>query len=445
MRRVPVVRLIVVVSLAAILGIGLWNAWRFPIALGYDFGANAAYMHAALHDHRLPTKDESAEYRQPPVYYVVGGLAARAGRIVFHWNEAPDNQGPERSFRGAQILNVAFVFLTALLVLSLARSIAPSRPVVHASAVAFFAFIPVVAKTAAMFHPEPLNMLLSTLAVWLAVRIARADQHRRRLGALLVLVLVIGAGTRASNVFTALAVAIGLFAALRPHLSARTLRAHAAPLGVVTILVVGAGFWLLHGAHVGNLALGWHVNAISHAHFFDPPSASLFTHPYRPFFRNEALAETYTEIWGDWIGAFAWSTYAGAPAGTALAVLKDQNWIGVVPTLLALGGYVVLCREALRRRELLAIALVPPIAVAGYLLRSYQQLSPDGDLFKASYILTTAPIWALAFGLGFDRLGRFRLGGIPFVQIALGVALVFFAGLELRFVLYGVRDGTVIF
>lgn len=443
MRRLPFTRLAICIALAAILCVGLWNAWRFPIALGYDFGSNAAYMHAVFHEHRLPTKDESAEYRQPPVYYVVGGAAARAGRIVFHWNEAPDNQGPERSFRGAQILNVAFVFLTALLVLSLARTLAPGRPVVHVSAVAFFAFVPVVAKTAAMFHPEPLNMLLSTLAVWLAIEIARGAAHRRRLFFFLVLALLLGAGTRASNVFTALAVAIALLVALRPRMHA--LRAHAAPIAAGVVVVGAVGFWLLHGAHVGNLTPTWNVTGNSHAAFFDLPSSTLFTHPYRPFFLNQAIGETYTEIWGDWIGSFAWSTYAGAPAGTALAVLKDQNWIGVVPTLLALGGYLLLCREALRRRELLAVALVPPIAIAGYLLRSYQQLSPDGDLFKASYILTTAPIWALAFGLAFDRLGRFRLGGVPYVQIALGVALVFFAGMDLRFVLYGVRDGTVIF
>jgi len=441
--RIPFARVIVGISLAAVLAIGLWNAWRFPIALSYDFVSNSNYMHVVLDDHRLPTKAESPEYRQPPVYYVVGGLAARAGRFVFHWNEGPLNLIPEHSFRGAQLLNVAIVFATALLVLSLARTLAPGRPVVHASSVAFFAFLPVVAKTEAMFHPEPLNMLFSTLAVWLTVKIAGGTPHRRQLFALLVLVLLLGAGTRASNVFTGIAVAIALLAVLRPRLGA--LRAHWAPIAVGVLAVAAVGSWLFHSAHIGNLEPHWNVSSVSHGTFFDLPSTALFTHPYRPYFVNQAFAETYTEIWGDWIGAFAWSTYAGAPAGVALAVLKDQNWIGVVPTLIALGGYLLLCREAFRRRELLVVALVPPIAIAGYLLRSYQQLSPDGDLFKASYILTTAPIWALAFGLGFDGLGRLRLGGLPYVQIALGVALVFFAGMELRFVLYGVRDGNVIF
>jgi hypothetical protein len=42
------------------------------------------------------------------------------------------------------------------------------------SALGFFALLPVVAKTAAMFHPETLNMLVSTaavtLATWILVR-----------------------------------------------------------------------------------------------------------------------------------------------------------------------------------------------------------------------------------------------------------------------------------
>jgi hypothetical protein len=32
--------------------------------------------------------------------------------------------------------------------------------------------------------------------------------------------------------------------------------------------------------------------------------------------------------------------------------------------------------------------------------------TPDGDVLKASYMLTTAPAWALAFGYAVDRLPR---------------------------------------
>jgi hypothetical protein len=92
----------------------------------------------------------------------------------------------------------------------------------------------------------------------------------------------------------------------------------------------------------------------------------------------------------------------------------------VLPTLLAVGGYLMLLVEAARRRrELFPLALVPLFGVGGYLVRSYEQISPNGDLFKASYVLTTPPVWALGFGLAFAKLGRFRL-----TQLGLAAALV---------------------
>jgi len=66
--------------------------------------------------------------------------------------------------------------------------------------------------------------------------------------------------------------------------------------------------------------------------------------------------------------------------------------------------------------------------------------SPDGDLTKATYLLTTVPAWALGFGLAVDWLSRRRL-------LAFGIAalLVAFGILELRFILYGIRDHNPIF
>jgi hypothetical protein len=66
--------------------------------------------------------------------------------------------------------------------------------------------------------------------------------------------------------------------------------------------------------------------------------------------------------------------------------------------------------------------------------------SPDGDLTKASYLLTTVPAWAIAFGLVVERLGRRRL-----VAFGIAAALIAFGVLELRFMLYGIRDHNAIF
>lgn len=442
--RLALARATIGIALVAIVFIGGWNAARYPIPLSYDYRATADYMHVLLDKHRLPTHAESQESGQPPVYYLVGGLAARAGHWLFGWHEAPWTQLPEHSYRGAQILNVLFVLVTAFLVLALARIAAPESPTVWAAAVSFFAFLPVVSKTAAMIHPEPLNMMLSTIALWLTTMIARRRDASPRLLIPLVLVVVVGLATRASMIFTTAALATALLVHLLRYIRRWPFRRLVAAIAALVVLAGGLGYWIDTGAHVGELAAlrePFRQAPGSRAHFFDVPTKALFVTPYRANYVNAALPETYTEIWGDWIGAFAWSDYGYPPSPPALRILKDQSWIGLLPTLLALAGFVLLAIKTLRTRlDLLAVTLVLPIAMGGYFLRSYIQQSPDGDLLKASYVLTTAPIWALGFGLAFHRLGRFRL-----VQIGVGLALVAFAVLELRFLLYGVRDGSAIF
>ncbi len=174
---------------------------------------------------------------------------------------------------------------------------------------------------------------------------------------------------------------------------------------------------------------------------FGDLSTAVFTVPFRPNYLNYALPETYTEIWGDWIGAFSWSRDGEPPWPGALGVMKDQSSIGVLPTALAIGGWLVLLARSLRhRRELLALALLPLVASVGYFYRSYLLLTAEGDLLKASYLLTTAPVWALGFGIAFGALGRFRL-----LQAGVALCLLFFAILELRFMLYGIRDHRSIF
>jgi hypothetical protein len=284
-------------------------------------------------------------------------------------------------------------------------------------------------------------MFLSTLAVWLATKVVRAPSASRKLLGFLVLVLAVGLATRASILFTAAAIAVGLAVRYWRRLSPRRLVRHVWPLAAAVVLAAAVAVWVARGGeHSGLLASLAHPFTLTpgdRSSFFDVPFRPLFETPFRSHFKNSAFGETYTEIWGDWLGSFAWSDYAGGPTGRALATLKNQNWIGVLPTLLALGGYAMLLVTAIRkRRDLLALALVAPFAVGGYLVRSYEQISPDGDLFKASYALTSAPVWAIGFALAFDRLGRFRR-----LRLGLGAALVLFAVLELRFMMYGIRDG----
>ena len=115
---------------------------------------------------------------------------------------------------------------------------------------------------------------------------------------------------------------------------------------------------------------------------------------------NLALPETYADIWGDWYGVFAWSNGGRArPSPAQNGWLVFQNVLGIVPTLLALGGWLVLLVPLARRRDppRLLVSLLPLAGIAGYLYFTVSFPTPDGDVLKPTYMLTTLGAWALCF------------------------------------------------
>jgi len=89
----------------------------------------------------------------------------------------------------------------------------------------------------------------------------------------------------------------------------------------------------------------------------------------------------------------------------------------------------VLVARSVRAPPRLLVALLPGLGLLGYLYFTVSYPTPDGDVLKASYMLTTAPAWALAFGYGLDRLPA-RL------RIAAAVVLAASALAALPFLLY---------
>ena len=446
----------IALSLLAILYVGAWNAAKYPVPLGYDAQGHVDYTHVLLREHHIPTSTQSAESNQPPLYYAVAGAAAIVGHTVFGWSEdRPYSQLPEISYRGAQILNVLFVLLTALCVLWLARIVAPRSPWVWASAVGYFAFLPVVAKTMAMFHPDNLGMLASAAAVAAATHILARRTFERRYLLLLSLSLAVGLATRASTIFTLIALAVGFAFAGRDLRRRVPWRAVGKVAAVAACLVIP---WIAYRAivhHAGPLNATTHViDAALHpsapqndtlanrAPYFHISARSVFETPWRSHYANQAFTQTYTEIWGDWLGQYAWSSYSLIPTGPAQKLLRDQSYIGAIPTALAIAGWLFLAWLALRkRRDLLVLAVLPAFAVGGYFYRGWILLTRDGDLFKATYVLTSAPVWALGFGLATAWLAsRSRLARYGMI-----VLFAVFAVLELRFTMYGIRDHRPIF
>jgi len=381
LRRAELAAAALIAALALVAG---WNAYTYPSGAGYDVREHRDYADLLIHHGEIPGSGSRSEYYTPPGFYALAGVATLIGEHV--------HAGDPHKL--AQVLNWLILLAAAGVLWALARELFPGRPWVQLGALAYFCFLPVVLRVGAMFHPEPLSMLLTAVALLLAARILRRRDYRWQLAAATGVALGLGQLVRAFSLWTFAAVVIALAVA-------RAWR----PLAVVVVAaaVVASPWYIRQAIKYGNPV-------------FDRPTQNkpvwdrrparfyvglglpkVFTDPIRPHFVNEAIPTTYSDLWGDYFGVWRGSR-------------SLQSFLGLLPTLLALVGWVLLLVRSLRAPPRLAAALLPGLGLLGYLYFTVSYPTHDGDVLKASYMLTTAPAWALAFGYGLERIpGRARV------------------------------------
>jgi hypothetical protein len=397
LRRAELAAAALIAALALVAG---WNAYKYPSGSGYDVRQHREYADLLIHHGRIPGAGTRSEYYTPPGFYALAGAATLVGEHVHSGD--PHKLG--------QVLNWLVLLATAGVLWALARELFPSRPWVQLGALAFFSFLPVVLRVGAMFHPEPLSMLLTAVALLLAARMLGRRDYRWQLAVATGVALGLGQLVRAFSLWTFAAVVIA-FAAARAW----------RPLVFVVIAaaVVASPWYVRQTIKYGDPIFD---RPTPHEAIWDRRPArfytglgypQVFTDPIRPHFVNDAIPTTYSEVWGDYFGVWRGSR-------------ERQSFLGLLPTLLAVVGWLVLLARSLRTPPRLAAALLPGLGLLGYLYFTVSYPTPDGDVLKASYMLTTAPAWALAFGYALDGLpGRLRVAVAVVLAASALVALPF--------------------
>ena len=410
------------------------NAYQVRHDIGYDFSEHLSYAQQVIYKHSIPSRgDGRSEYYTPPLFYFVFGAAVR---FATHFGATfPD--------KVARAMNVPLLVGTAVLVFILGRLIWPTRRQLHLAALAFFVFLPVTMKLASMFHPETMSLFLSTLALTLAAWMLARRDFRARTAAALGVALGLAQLVRAFTLWTFAAVVLTLLLAALARAAPRRTILKATLITVAATIVVTAPWYVRQTIKYGNAVF---AQATPGQPIYDRRPASFYTalgvpdvfsNPTRPNFTNDFLPTAYTEIWGDYFGSWKWIA-PGPPAPKVARQLTDQNEIGLLPTLLAIGGCLALLALTLRPRDLREHPerlLVPFLAIGGLIGFLYFTISyptPDGDVIKASYMLTTAPAWALSFGYAFDRVAA----QAKFIRWGLLLLLAACAITDLGFLIY---------
>jgi hypothetical protein len=396
---------------AALAGlIVLWNALAYPSGAGYDAASHKEYADFLVQHHRLPIRGETPEYYSPPLYYSIAGIAAWVGRHI----------GLGDPFKVAQLLNVPVVVGTVLLTIALARLLWPERRWLPVYAAGFVALNPVLLRVGSMVNPEPTDLVVSMLSLYLAARILLDRGPRVRTAVWLGVALGCGEMIRQFALWTLAVVVLAFLFARRREIV----------VALAVCAVIALPWYVYRAQHYGNAVFDrpqstkplWERRPASF--YLSPGLPDVFTQPYRPHLVNRVWPQTYSDLWGDWYGVFAWSSQNERPSPARNGWLVAQNVLGLLPTGLAIGGWLALLW---RRRDLL-VSLLPLAGIAGYLYFTVSFPTRDGDVIKPMYMLTTLGAWGLCFGWTVERLPRLRW------------ALAAIALLDLPFVLY---KGTV--
>ena len=396
---------------------------------GFDAAQHISYARGLADSGALPAE---GAYYTPPGFYVVAAAAIEVGKAL-------QLDEPERA---VQFVNAALGVGTALLLVALTRLLFPGRPVVRWAALGFFVCCPIVLRTVAMFHPQPLALLLSTLALTLTARMI--VQSRYGLWTWLSLAATLGALqlVRSVGLWTVGVVLLTLViaAAAKPS-QRRAIRNGLATCATAALLL--ALPWYIHlQLTTGSPVLGRSFTPIPlserwpAAFYLSPSLPSVITEPYRGALPARFLPILYTDTWGDYFGIWSWGAPRPELTSPVERRLVSQSIVGLPLTAFAVAGWFALLGLAIARwREAparLVVVLMPLVSLVGALYYAVQHPSTDGDTVKGMFLLTAVPAWAISFGFAADTLlTRSRRVALPVLAVLALCALV-----ALRFATY---------
>jgi 4-amino-4-deoxy-L-arabinose transferase-like glycosyltransferase len=387
--------------------IAVWNAHSYPPLGGFDAAEHIDYARAIADRGELPVG--GAAYT-PPGFYVLAAGAIKIG-------EALDLDQPERA---AQYLNAVLGIGTALLLWWLARLLFPRRPIVSSATLGFFLACPIVLRTVAMFHPQPLALFLSTLALVLTARMIVERRYALWDWVSLALTLAATQLTRSVGLWTVGVVILTLVvtAVAQPGQRRRIRKGLGACAAAALLLALP---WYIHLELTTDTAIfgrGFTAAPLADrwpgAFYVSPGLPDVFAHPHRGDLPPRFFPMLYADTWGDYFGIWSWNPPRPELTPHVNRRLVVQSIVGLPLTVLALSGFFALLALAIRRwrevPEQLLVVLMPLVSLAGSLYYALHiPPSPDGDTVKAMFLLTAVPSWALSFGFAMDVLaGRSR-------------------------------------
>jgi len=385
------------------------NITLLPYNVGFDIEGHLQYMTVVARKGRIPFAHEGWQMFQAPLYYLVS--APLYSLVTTVWSETlvPEMLRIIPMTCGAVMIEIVYRTL---------RVVFPDDPKIQRWGIVLGGFLPINVYLSQNIANEPLAAVLAASALLVAFVLVRRRDEKLHVGMWLLLGMALGASILTKVTAILLIPVFGLVllyvtlggARDVPNWVGRVCFAGLAAFGTMFAI---CGWWFVYNyAETGRPFMGGWDPARGYIWWQEPGYRSI--QQYTTF--GYALVQpVYSAVHGYWDGLYS-TLWLDGFAGSHVNLhhysfwnfdfLLHCAWLSLAPTaLIATGGArtIVQPNRSARESTLLAtICLSVYLAAIAYLSLTIASFST----FKASYMLSLAPCFAVLFALGYKTIAR---------------------------------------
>ena len=395
--------------------IGINNMFKLPIDIGFDPESHVEYVSYLLQNHRLPTASEGMQMFQPPLYYLVSA--------ALYWILIA-LVSPQAALFLLRLIPLVCALLLVDISFRILRELFPEREDFQSCGLVVGGLLPMNLYMCQYVGNEPLAALLTSLLLFLVIKIFRNTEPIRWKDAVLLGgVAGLAILTKVTPVLLVMVICLVFLFIPREEPIGIGSRAKLAGLFLLTAGIVSGWFYVRNWMIFGKPFLGGWDPARNIFWWQDPGYRTVgdfitfgetFRQPIYAAFNGFADG-VYSTFWSD--GYLSGMAFYSAKPGWNYDLLAAGIVLSLVPaSAMAVGIAVAFWRTVKRENWPHTFLLMAIIVYFAALLHLYVSL-PIYSTAKATYLMGLTPGFSVMAATGAGLFVRGKHIGPVFVSL----------------------------
>ena len=410
----------------------IYNILYFNPILGYDAEAHYAYINYLSRylprDFRLPTMNETREFFNPPIGYLVPSITQVICRNVI---ESSDFLSDCQPYYGkvTQVFQSFMYIATIFINLVTLKSINNSNKLINVSYLILISLLAVNYRTVSMIRGEPYILFFMSIFLYLIYKHEKSE-FEFNFKYIFYTGLVIGAIALSRQWgFLLFLPLIFLFFSKELNIKYLKLWSLSAFFGTAFSSWFYINLFLRYGTFTpfnldprgfsfSNQKLSFYIPNSEHLQY-------LFTKPIRPHLDNQFISILYSDLWGDYWGYFTFTSRFLDIGRNQLAIgdyFARINIISAFTSIVIIGLCIKTFRKYKSRFIVQYLKVTIICSFLGYLIFAIAYPDATSDTVKATYIIQLFHLMVFAASIYLNYLEKINrkiyLSIISFLVIA---------------------------